>query len=182
MSDLANAPFKIEKATLDDESEMLALMDKANAYALQQSGAPLWTTNYATKDLHKHLEKGNLYVIKNTEGAITSSIALSEETYEFWEEAASDSQALYFSKLMKDPEKSLHGEAKALLAFAATECLNRNKQKLRCDTVAELTGLTNYYLKIGFKAKGYFTYYSSNRQGILLESNAASVLTHLRQS
>jgi len=59
--------------------------------------------------------------------------------------------------------------------------MRRNKPLLRCDVVAELPGLINYYLKLGFENKGDFTYESSGRPGVFLEAPPETVLAKIQK-
>ncbi len=145
---------QIQLAKLSDLESILAIMDKANQYSLDKSGEPQWTAmNHARGELRTHLEQENCYVIKDKRGAINAIMTLTEEDTYAWGEEGLDQTALYFHKLMKDPESSLANPGLTLLSFAAREALRRGKSHLRCDTVSSMKRLISYYESLGFRIK-----------------------------
>lgn len=169
-------PQEISKAQPDDYNDLVKLLDIANAYAVQRSGVPGWTAmEYVYGKIGEQIEKGEIFVLKNNQGAIVASVAFNEDG-EFWGDKASDHKALYFQKLLKDPGKTQPNVGKQLIGYVAQEALARGKEYIRCDTVSELTGLIKYYENLGFRSMGNFIYDSSSRPGVLLQADAASVL------
>lgn len=179
MSETATGLPAIEQAGMKDFDELKALLDTANRYSIELSGLPQWRMiDLAYDDLRTHLESGDYYVVRAQDGSITSAIGLSENS-EDWGERE-DGRGLHFGKLMKNPTKAQPDEGVQLIGFAAAETLRRGKALLRCDVVAELPGLVDYYLRLGFENRGGFIYKSSGRPGIFLEANPEAVLARIQ--
>jgi hypothetical protein len=170
----------IQNATAEDYPQLKELMDKANAYAESMAGVKLWTImDYAYDSLQRQVDRGETYIIHNSEGAITSAIGISEESSAWLHDTTKYGKSMYLTKLMKNPATAADTEAKELLKFAVKKAQQRGKKYLRCDTVSELEGLVNYYLRMGFKDKGHFTYRTSGRPGILLEIETEDLAKYL---
>lgn len=164
----------IEKASSQDLVELEHLLARANEYSLKLSNRQAWeNTKKAYNVITKELQKGNVFIIRNND-AITSSITLSE-TSDVWGELGKDNKALYFMKLMKDPDKAHSDEGIALLKFAAQEAEKRKNIYVRCDAVTDNVGIISYYKKLGFQEKGYVSY-NQNRQGVLLQIPISQLL------
>lgn len=161
---------EITPAAPADFEGMKRLLDKANEYAVKRSGYAGWTAmDHVHGQIRTQLGNGELFVLRNNEGAITASVALTDNPGE-WGQTAKDDPALYFHKLLKDPDISSPGDGTRLVHFVATEAQRRNKSFVRCDTVSDLTGLIKYYERLGFVDRGRFAYASTGRAGILLEA------------
>ena len=170
MSEVTHQSLEIQLATHADFSDFCELLNKANEYSIQLSDKKAWTVmDHVYAGMEGRIARGECYVLRASDGTISSSISLSDKSDE-WGMLGEDEQALYFAKLMKDPAVAADEEAKQLLVFAAQEAMRHGKRFLRCDTVAELDGLVNYYERLGFRSRGHFIYESSNRTGVLLEA------------
>jgi GNAT superfamily N-acetyltransferase len=169
-------PDMLSLATADDYPDVVELLDIANQYAVKRSGVPGWTAmEYVYGKIKEQIENGEIYVLRDTSGSIVASVAFNEDG-EFWGDKANDGEALYFQKLLKNPDKTEANIGKLLLGFVAQAAQKRGKKYLRCDTVSELTGLLNYYERLGFVQKGEFMYDSSDRPGVLLEAEVKMLL------
>jgi ribosomal protein S18 acetylase RimI-like enzyme len=171
----------IQPATLEDFDELKQLLNRANEFSIEQSGLRQWTAmEHVYAQLKAQIENGECYVLRNTNGEITSAIAISDHTTK-WGPYSDDGHAIYTTKLMRDPYKSQPGEGRTMLAFAAQEAKRCGKTTLRCDTASNLVGLINYYLKFGFTDKGRFIYESTGREGILLEAKPDDVIMAINE-
>ncbi len=169
----------ITQANSKDFSELKELLDRANQYSIKRAGVRLWTMmDYVYEQFRLQLERGECHVIRDESGHITSMIAFNEDVGQ-WGDDNNDGRALYFYKWMKDPAGAEPDEPLELLKFALQAAQKRHKTLIRCDTVSELTGLIEYYKKLGFKEVKSFVYASSGRPGVLLEATVESVLSHL---
>lgn len=166
---------EIEQASLDDFEALKTLLDRANQYAAELSGVRMWTVmDHVYDGLKRQLEHGDCYVVRVND-APTAMISVSEESGE-WDALDGGNNALYFYKWMKDPAVGTAQDGLQLLNFAAQNAKQKGKDFLRCDTVAEMPGLIDYYHRLGFVRKGDFTYESSGRPGLLLEAKVETVL------
>ena len=172
--------IKVQQATPQDLSELQLLLTQANDYSSQLSTRPSWeNVEKANTAIKQELQLGNVFVIRGENGNITSTITISE-TSTLWGELEKDGKALYFMKLMKNPEKAQSNEPKAILTYAVKEVKNRNKTYLRCDAASDHQGLISYYNKLGFTEQGRFLY-KPDRTGILLEVSAPLLLINLEK-
>ena len=170
---------EIVQAGLEDFEELKVLMRTANDYSLKLTGVPQWTAwDRAFGQLEGLLASGQVFIIRDNEGAIASSISYNFDS-EYWGDITQDNNAIYFYKLMKDPQRSSADDAKQLLMFVAYEAIKSGKQYLRCDTLQELPKLIRYYEKIGFVQKGDFSIQSVGRRGVILEASAETVSANL---
>jgi hypothetical protein len=167
------------QAALQDQTKLHQLLDKANEYSKQLSKRLAWENiEKAKKAIDYQLQLGNVFIIRGENGTISSSIILNE-TNDVWDKIGEDDKALYFTKLIKDPDEAQSDEAKRLLTFAAEEAKRRNKLFLRCDAVSDHKGIVSYYKNLGFKERGHFLYKPSRREGILLEISASQFIDKL---
>lgn len=172
-------PDGLSRAVSEDYSDVVELLDIANQYAVQRSGVPGWTAmEHVYGKIKEQIEKGEIYVLRDSSGCIVASVAFNEDG-EFWGDKANDGRALYFQKLLKNPDKTQPNIGQKLIRSVAQEAISRGKQYLRCDTVSELTGLLNYYERLGFVQKGEFEYESSGRSGVLLEAKVEELLSNV---
>lgn len=169
----------IELATLADYDELLSLLDKANLYALDRSGEPMWTAmQFVYNQVRSYIEAGYCYIIRDRQ-KIMATMTITDKD-EFWKDSGSEDEALYIHKLMKNPESSVKNVGLVFLSFAAHETLRHKRKFIRCDTVPTQVRLINYYKKLGFIEKGRFVYPSSGRDGVLLEADAKEIIKNLR--
>jgi len=160
---------KIEKATISALPALFELLHKANEYSILLSIKPAWKDmQKARRSLKEQVKRGNVYIIREGKGSISSSITLCEINDE-WGDLGRDNSALYFTKLMKDPDKAQQDEGERLLHYAAKIAKRRKKVFLRCDVLNDPLGIVTYYQKHGFRERGHFIYESSRREGLLLE-------------
>lgn len=172
----------IEVATPHDLDALKQLLLKANAYSLRIAGTPTWkNVPLCLEQLEKQVVLGNTHVIRDTNNNITSSISLSD-TNESWNDTRGNQNALYFTKLMKDPDIAGQKEAKLLLQFAGNSAINQEKSLLRCDTKRDQDRLIAYYEKLGFEKKGYILYKSNQLPGVLLEIPVTKILDKITRS
>ncbi|MCA9327796.1 GNAT family N-acetyltransferase, partial [Candidatus Saccharibacteria bacterium] len=121
--------------------------------------------------IEHHINAGELFVARGTGNRIIGCVALTEQD-SMWPDQAT-SNALYFHKLMKDPEAGDEsiGMAKRLLGFTADEALRRGKDTVRCDVKTELPRLVQYYVDgFGFEPRGTAVYGSTQLEATLLET------------
>ncbi|HWB38738.1 MAG TPA: GNAT family N-acetyltransferase [Candidatus Saccharimonadales bacterium] len=173
---MPKSSFQIVQAKADDLPEVKLLLDRANQYAAERAGTPMWTAmDYVYGRLERQIKRGQCYIARHKDGSITASICCNERAV-IWGDASRDGKALYIYKWMKDPVRGKTAEAIALMRFACEEAKRRGKQVLRCDTAAEHDKLIKYYQRLGFKEVRRFEYKTTGRPGVLLESPAQSVL------
>jgi len=179
MNDSA-ANHRIELAQMSDFEAAKQLLDRANDYALAQSGSHSWTAmDHVHANLLKTIKEDRFYIIKNDEGEIVASISFDNKRRQ-WKKAGFEKvEALYFYKWMKNPAVVVADEPKRLLRFVAEQAKLQDKKYLRCDTIAELSELVNYYKRLGFREMGSFMYDSSKRPGVLLQADVDEVLAKL---
>lgn len=174
--------YAVQQAGLNDFNDLKSLLNKANQHSVASSGLRQWTVmDHVYSQLQRQIENGECYLHRNGQGETVAAVALNEDPGQ-WGARGDDRDAVYFYKLMKDPEKADKGEGAKLLGFVAQEALRRGKRFLRCDTVNDLTGLHAYYARFGFQEVGSFTYASSGRAGVLLEASARVVLDTVNNS
>ena len=162
-------PQIILKASTQELQMLLNLLNQANTYSVTLSGKPAWIDiPKAYKSIKEQLNFGNIFIIRDNNGNISSAITICNSSDE-WSEIGKDGKALYFTKLMKDPQKAQTNEAVKLLNFAAKQAKRENKEFLRCDALNDPLGIVAYYKKLGFRERGFFIYESIRREGVLLE-------------
>jgi hypothetical protein len=170
--------MRISLAKTTDFEELTIIMDKANEYALDKSGEPIWgLREYALRELTAHLKAGECFVMRDDQ-KIAATMTITDED-RLWGEYGADDDALYFHKLMKDPQYPIRDVGLIFISFVANEASKRNKKFLRCDTISTQKRLINYYFKLGFVEKGSFTYRPSGRPGVFLEALTKEVIANL---
>jgi hypothetical protein len=150
MSEIERLEMPIVAAGVGEIGALLEVMARANRYASLKSGKPMWTTLHAEDGLRSQLEAGGCFVMHNPDQTIAAAISIDEEDTELWGTEGNDGKALYFHKLMKNPEHAQANSGITLMHFTAQEALRRGKQFIRCDTILEMPGLIAYYKKFGF--------------------------------
>ncbi|MES2971037.1 MAG: hypothetical protein V4702_01820 [Patescibacteria group bacterium] len=169
----------IQPAVPADTDAILAILDRANQLALENSGEPMWTAmTYVHDQLRSQIESGDCFVMKDEQDTITSLIVITQQDT-LWEDDGTDEQALYFHKLMKDPEIAPKGSGFPLIAFAAREAIRRGRTYLRCDTKTSMIQLIEYYRRLGFATKRSMTYPTTDQAGVLLEAKPEEVLQRI---
>ncbi len=179
MSELKSTIESIKPADINDLPGLFGVLEIANLVTLQKSGIRTWPNIEASsEDITQHVLAEEVFVIRDSEGGVMSTITLCETNPE-WSEAARDDPALYFTKFMRDPAKTKPGDGKPLLIFAVQEAERRGKPTIRCDALIEEVGMIAYYKALGFEEKGRTVYQLHGREGVLLETATADLKAHL---
>jgi len=168
----------IEPANANDFKELTRLLDKANEYSLERSGLPAWgLKEYALRELAEHLNDGACYVMRDKQ-KIVATMTITDKDW-LWGDKSTDGTALYFHKLMKDPECRIRNIGLIFISFVAHRALTQNKKFIRCDVISSQEQLVKYYLKLGFIHKASFTYRPSGRPGVFLEASADEIIKRI---
>lgn len=171
--------LSIAPAGIEDFDAVADVMARANAHSVEKSGGTSqWLRiDFVHDQIRHHLNAGEMYVARGMNNRILGCIALTEQD-NMWPDQAT-SNALYFHKLMKNPDAAGESARMAthLLRFAAQEALILGKSAVRCDVKSELPNLVRYYTDyFGFEPRGTAVYGSTQLEATLLETSPGALL------
>lgn len=160
---------------LESDTETLSeILLKANLASAQHNGQPTWPfTDTALEHLERDIQAGEVYCLRDNHSTPYAAVAISTtDKKNLWPSELKHTEAVYFSKLMKNPSATSHGVMNTLFQQIIALAKENDITTIRCDAVADNDKLLAYYKRLGFEFSGRapYPYLGDTRYAQLLET------------
>ncbi len=143
--------LNVSRAKIHDTVLVFELYQQTMVW-LEKIGSPLWSSIDLNQNIiAEHIKNQELFISKDKEGEIISSVILQENDREYWPDLLDQSSSLFLHKLVIKRSWAKTDLSKEMLNFSKDLALEKKKKFLRLDCTDQIPALKNFYQINGFK-------------------------------